>query len=244
MTKAVRPGSWRTASRAKARSCRSLRRSLVVSASSAGAGRVTPAAERAVLTRGLRFSLSRARMARSANSSRSSGSASILSVWPVGAVSSTTRSRSGSRSNVRTFSKATSSSTPGGGVSSASAKDARPSVVASVASLDSTASFRISLASAAAASASISSTSSPGKAVTGVRVPNGWPVRPRASPRECAGSVETTHVLNPASAAATAIVAAVVDLPTPPFPPHTTSFDDDVFDDVSSKRSWGAVEAR
>src|SRR5665811_2019647 len=39
---------------------------------------------------------------------------------------------------------------------------------------------------------------------------------PRASPSECAASVDMTRVLMPARAAWTAVAAAVVVLPTPP----------------------------
>src|SRR5262245_23967883 len=42
---------------------------------------------------------------------------------------------------------------------------------------------------------------------------------PRASPSECAGSVETTRTRLPERAAAAAHAAAHVVLPTPPFPP-------------------------
>src|SRR6185503_14967142 len=43
--------------------------------------------------------------------------------------------------------------------------------------------------------------------------------RPRASPRECAGSVETASTRWPDSASATAMAAEHVVLPTPPLPP-------------------------
>lgn len=39
----------------------------------------------------------------------------------------------------------------------------------------------------------------------------------KASPRECAGSEDTTNVLNPLSANLTAQLAAEVVLPTPPY---------------------------
>src|SRR5712691_1897554 len=42
---------------------------------------------------------------------------------------------------------------------------------------------------------------------------------PSASPRECAGSVETTRTLRPDSARPTAAAAEHVVLPTPPLPP-------------------------
>jgi len=44
-----------------------------------------------------------------------------------------------------------------------------------------------------------------------------------ASPSECAGSVETTSVLNPARAVWRATAADVEVLPTPPFPPTRTN---------------------
>ena len=45
---------------------------------------------------------------------------------------------------------------------------------------------------------------------------------PSASPRECAGSVETSRTRCPDRAAATARAAAQVVLPTPPLPPNRT----------------------
>ena len=45
------------------------------------------------------------------------------------------------------------------------------------------------------------------------------PCLSKTSPSECAGSVETSSVARPASAAISASAPAVVVLPTPPFPP-------------------------
>src|SRR5258706_9645570 len=54
---------------------------------------------------------------------------------------------------------------------------------------------------------------------TGIGRGRGPSDRPKASPRECAGSVETASTRRPDSARATAAAAEHVVFPTPPLPP-------------------------
>mmetsp|Transcript_12477 Transcript_12477/g.36129 ORF Transcript_12477/g.36129 Transcript_12477/m.36129 type:complete len:240 (+) Transcript_12477:1703-2422(+) len=160
--------------------------------------------------------------------SRNSGAARRRRVCPVGAVSMITRSYPSPSALVcaacTTSLSATSSSMPGGGFWIMATKSWMPSFdtksaafcpptcrAASVTSSSSTTCWNRSRA--AWGSTSIASKlSAPGTGRAGNAVAS-------ASPREWAGSVDTTKVRNPASLMATPSAAAVDVFPTPPFPP-------------------------
>mmetsp|Transcript_42862 Transcript_42862/g.73937 ORF Transcript_42862/g.73937 Transcript_42862/m.73937 type:complete len:265 (+) Transcript_42862:389-1183(+) len=166
--------------------------------------------------------------------SRKSGKASSRSVCPVGAVSITTRSNLGrpppspspfTRSS--TFARATSSSVPGGAVSSTSAKEenCRSSAESSCAQPPTAA-----LNSPRAAAGSTSSAHRPAGAPPPVPyTPSMGTSSPldrsacSASPSECAGSVDTTTVSRPSAAKEAASAALEEVLPTPPLPPKITN---------------------
>mmetsp|Transcript_10723 Transcript_10723/g.15007 ORF Transcript_10723/g.15007 Transcript_10723/m.15007 type:complete len:287 (+) Transcript_10723:718-1578(+) len=180
------------------------------------------------------FRRSRMRMRRSKKSPRKSGKASSRSVCPVGAVSITTRSNLGrpppspspfTRSS--TFARATSSSVPGGAVSSTSAKEenCRSSAESSCAQPPTAA-----LNSPRAAAGSTSSAHRPAGAPPPVPyTPSMGTSSPldrsacSASPSECAGSVDTTTVSRPSAAKEAASAALEEVLPTPPLPPKITN---------------------
>mmetsp|Transcript_65158 Transcript_65158/g.127936 ORF Transcript_65158/g.127936 Transcript_65158/m.127936 type:complete len:241 (+) Transcript_65158:616-1338(+) len=188
------------------------------------------------------LSLALSAMSFSKKSSRKRGKLSSRSVCPVGAVSMMTRSnRTPSPAccctRDRTLLKATSSSKPGGAVSNTSAKSPMLSCPKSPCPslpLDDVKDCTSVLNSATDSSVSTSRAyrqpplSPPMAPVvstseTGVSCPFGS-FTPRASPKLCAGSVDTTTVEKPpCSAHATARAAEVEVLPTPPFPPTTTN---------------------
>mmetsp|Transcript_25752 Transcript_25752/g.57748 ORF Transcript_25752/g.57748 Transcript_25752/m.57748 type:complete len:273 (-) Transcript_25752:903-1721(-) len=173
--------------------------------------------------------------------SRIVGKLSRRSVWPVGAVSSTTRSYVPRLMSCMTLARATTSSVPAGSVSMISPRELSVEEISDPPSPPSSRSLPMRRStesrnseSAAVGSISIAESvpsSPPGKAPgaggtpysgTSVREP---PLRSmsRASPRLWAGSVLTRATECPADASAMAREADVVVLPTPPLPPHTTS---------------------
>mmetsp|Transcript_41566 Transcript_41566/g.97017 ORF Transcript_41566/g.97017 Transcript_41566/m.97017 type:complete len:321 (+) Transcript_41566:1259-2221(+) len=161
------------------------------------------------------------------------GYSSSLIVCPVGAVSMTMRSKemlspiavfaSPSSTKEITLESATSSSAPGGGLSKMSVRDPKPNLSAIVSlSAPPLSPPTTRLNSATESSRSTSSPySKPPCSEIGVTLPLERSVV-RASPRECAGSVEITRVRRPSSASLMAIAALVLVLPTPPFPPTST----------------------
>mmetsp|Transcript_32027 Transcript_32027/g.76519 ORF Transcript_32027/g.76519 Transcript_32027/m.76519 type:complete len:360 (-) Transcript_32027:1211-2290(-) len=177
----------------------------------------------------------------SMRSARNDGVVSIRRVWPVGAVSSTTRSYVPRLMSCMTLARATTSSVPAGSVSMISPRELSVEEISDPPSPPSSRSLPMRRStesrnseSAAVGSISIAESvpsSPPGKAPgaggtpysgTSVREP---PLRSmsRASPRLWAGSVLTRATECPADASAMAREADVVVLPTPPLPPHTTS---------------------
>mmetsp|Transcript_60411 Transcript_60411/g.124237 ORF Transcript_60411/g.124237 Transcript_60411/m.124237 type:complete len:210 (+) Transcript_60411:459-1088(+) len=154
-------------------------------------------------------------------------------VCPVGAVSITIRSKlmvspravfaAPSSTSDITLLRATSSSAPGGATSKMSVISDRPSLAARL--FESSLPLSPCTTALNSATASWRSTSNayrlPPCSATGVTLPPERSVI-KASPKECAGSVESTSVRSPSSANFTAMAALVLVFPTPPFPPTKT----------------------
>mmetsp|Transcript_1582 Transcript_1582/g.4451 ORF Transcript_1582/g.4451 Transcript_1582/m.4451 type:complete len:301 (+) Transcript_1582:583-1485(+) len=190
------------------------------------------------------FRRSRRRRSRVMKVSRKSGNLSRRRVWPVGAVSMMMRSKGSPSapcsSKDTTLASATSSSSPGGSVSRTSAKSERPSCPASWLSMSPPPPAPPRSASAALASeprartaswkarAASSGSTSSAKSLrwlaSSTATGSCLPARSTSStsPRECAGSVDTTRVRRPESAHRRASAADDDVFPTPPLPPTTT----------------------
>mmetsp|Transcript_17760 Transcript_17760/g.57209 ORF Transcript_17760/g.57209 Transcript_17760/m.57209 type:complete len:497 (-) Transcript_17760:116-1606(-) len=171
--------------------------------------------------------------------SRNSGKASNRSVWPVGAVSKTTRSKpvseaapslSGSapRTTASVSARASSSSRPGGTLSRMSANSSRPSwpSTSSASPPSPRSAARKPLTAARKRSTASAVSTSIACRFSHPATPTGEPPDTScisASERECAGSVETMSVERPVSASRTAMALELDVLPTPPFPPTRMS---------------------
>mmetsp|Transcript_1582 Transcript_1582/g.4450 ORF Transcript_1582/g.4450 Transcript_1582/m.4450 type:complete len:373 (+) Transcript_1582:1645-2763(+) len=126
-----------------------------------------------------------------------------------------------------TSARASSSSRPGGGSSRMSAKSSRPSCSTSCSATPPSPRSLGRKAVTAARNRLIASVGSTSRASRRSHPGTGTGLPPErscwsASPRECAGSVDATSVLKPASAQRTARAAEVDVFPTPPLPPTST----------------------
>mmetsp|Transcript_5274 Transcript_5274/g.14976 ORF Transcript_5274/g.14976 Transcript_5274/m.14976 type:complete len:273 (+) Transcript_5274:508-1326(+) len=167
----------------------------------------------------------------SMRSARKDGVLSMRSVWPVGAVSSTIRSKLPFLIKPTTFANATTSSVPAGSVSNISPKSERvfarsPFGPESPPMSWSTTFLNWLNDAAGSISKAESEPSDGGTPISGMskRDPPFKSIS-RASPKLCAGSVLTMATLCPAAAIVIAREELVVVLPTPPFPPQITNLD-------------------
>mmetsp|Transcript_30154 Transcript_30154/g.56573 ORF Transcript_30154/g.56573 Transcript_30154/m.56573 type:complete len:308 (+) Transcript_30154:185-1108(+) len=174
---------------------------------------------------------SRSRATRSASRSRKSGYVSSRTAWPVGAVSMMIRSNFSFSTLSSTSVNATISSLPGGSVSKRSTKSCigswfstwptMPPSDCRCCNASRTVSWKRFMAAAVSTSMAKSSPA-PVKLSTGCAEAES--LLPKASPRECAGSVEMISTRWPSVAAFTAIAEDMDVLPTPPFPPKSVTW--------------------
>mmetsp|Transcript_20831 Transcript_20831/g.29703 ORF Transcript_20831/g.29703 Transcript_20831/m.29703 type:complete len:252 (-) Transcript_20831:205-960(-) len=169
--------------------------------------------------------------------SRNVGNASNRSVCPVGAVSTimTRKSAFVGAVSSNTLESATSSSKPGGGLFNKPLNSRRPKLSnkeddtpREFANLSTSNSFKFCRKLSSAALGSISQANRFPR-VSGSDSITGFPSAlrrstSRASPRECAGSVDTTRIrrFSTVEASSTARADDIEVLPTPPFPPTKT----------------------
>ncbi|ESS07569.1 MAG: hypothetical protein A07HB70_00110 [uncultured archaeon A07HB70] len=149
-----------------------------------------------------------------------SGSSSSRRVWPVGAVSTTTRSNRGSSRYSISCRIAAASSAPGidPPISGSNGLPASPPAASPTCPRPPRGWSPNTSAIDASGSISAPNSGAPSRTRSG----SGPIGVSSVSDSECAGSVETTSVGVPASALASAVAAAQVVLPTPPFPPYST----------------------
>mmetsp|Transcript_15638 Transcript_15638/g.46939 ORF Transcript_15638/g.46939 Transcript_15638/m.46939 type:complete len:215 (-) Transcript_15638:640-1284(-) len=180
---------------------------------------------------------SRRRATLSARRSRKSGKLRSRTACPVGAVSMMMRSNFSFLTSSRTSTRATISSLPGGSVSKRFTKSSMGNCSSTWPTMPPPdlrllrASFTVSWKRRTAAFVSTSmpqSSPAPEKSLSCLAsAPSFWP---RASPSECAGSVEMMSTRCPSLARRTARAELIEVLPTPPLPPKsiTSPFDSSV----------------